>query len=79
LVEAGKTHFNTKPVAWIASRFEPLAKDRPHFVVPAPAGPEIQPEARIAIPITGTMGIGINLLKENVRRLYQLISVKGWK
>ena len=78
-LQAGKTGFDTEVFACLTPRLEPSTKDRPGFVVLALARIEIQPETGIGIPVTDTAGVGVNLLKECIRRLYQLVGIKGWK
>ena len=43
------------------------------------AGIEVQPEAWIAGPISGTVGVGLYSSKERVGRLHQLVGIEGWK
>ena len=78
-LQARKADFHAQSIASQTPRLEPPTKDGPYFVMLALAGTEIQPETRIAIPITGTASVGVNLLKEYVRRLLQLVGIKGRK
>ena len=78
-LQSGKTGFDAEVVACLTPRLEPSTKDRPGFVVLALARIEIQPETRIGIPVAGTAGVGVNLLKECIRRLYQLVGIEGRK
>jgi len=65
-MQSRKTGFDTQFVACQTPWLEPTTKDWPYFVVLAFTGIEIQPETRIGIPITSTVSVGVNLLKEFV-------------
>ncbi len=65
-LQARKTDFDTLLIACQTPWLEPSTKDRPHIVVLALAGIEIQPETRTGTPIASTASVGFNLLKECV-------------
>ncbi len=74
-----KAGFDAEVVACRTPWFEPSTEDRPKSVVLALAGIEIQPKARIGISIASTVSVDVNLLKECIRCLYQLVGIEGGK